>query len=112
MTTGTIDSDEPLWFDKLARSLKTTERTCIDVEIDIPRRFWLRTEAERLEANAQIFGLLRLLDDARRTEQLGRILGYLAAKDGDRRGKMLSWDQVRAMHRQGDRKSTRLNSSH
>jgi peptidoglycan/xylan/chitin deacetylase (PgdA/CDA1 family)/CelD/BcsL family acetyltransferase involved in cellulose biosynthesis len=101
LTTGTIDSDEPLWFDKLARSLKTTERTCIDVEIDIPRRFWLRTEAERLEANAQIFGLLRLLDDARRTEQLGRILGYLAAKDGDRRGKMLSWDQVRAMHRQG-----------
>jgi peptidoglycan/xylan/chitin deacetylase (PgdA/CDA1 family) len=101
LTTGTIDSDEPLWFDKLARSLKTTERTCIDVEIDIPRRFWLRTEAERLEANAQIFGLLRLLDDARRTEQFGHILGYLAAKDGDRRGKMLSWDQVRAMHRQG-----------
>ncbi len=101
LTTGSIDLDEPLWFDKLAQSLKTTGQTFIDIEIDIPRRFWIRTEAERLEANYQIFDLLRILDDNRRTEQLERILGYLAAKNGDRRGKMLSWDQVRAMHTQG-----------
>ena len=101
LTTGSIDSDEPLWFERLAQAVKTTDRTFVDVEIDIPRRFWLRTEPERLEANGRIFDLLRTLDDSRRTEHLGTTLTALVARGSERQHQMLSWDQVRAMQGQG-----------
>src|ERR1035441_4199875 len=63
LTTGSIDTGEPLWFERLALALKTTTREFVDLDIDIPRRLWLRTEAERLNANGQIFGILRALPD-------------------------------------------------
>jgi len=102
LTTGSMDSREPLWFELLALALKTTAREFIDIEIDVPRRFPLRTQAERLEANAQIFGLLRSLCDAQRRRLLDRICRDLNVSDGgERRNKMLTWDQVREMRPNG-----------
>jgi peptidoglycan/xylan/chitin deacetylase (PgdA/CDA1 family) len=102
LTTGSMDSREPLWFEQLALALKTTAREFVDIEIDLPRRIFLRTQAERLEANAQIFGLLRSLCDAERRRFLDRIYRDLNVSDGgERRNKMLTWHQVREMQPHG-----------
>jgi peptidoglycan/xylan/chitin deacetylase (PgdA/CDA1 family)/CelD/BcsL family acetyltransferase involved in cellulose biosynthesis len=98
LTTGSMDSREPLWFEQLADAVKRTAREQIDIEIDIPRRFRVTTEEERLEANDRIFALLRGLTDADRGQWLERILKQLAvAPSGERNGRMLTWDQARAM---------------
>ncbi len=98
LTTGSIDSREPLWFEQLAGALKTTTQEFIDVEIDLPRRFWLRTRHERLQANTSIFQLLRRLPDSDRRSQLFQIVENLIAEPGqDRNGRMLTWDQIRLM---------------
>jgi peptidoglycan/xylan/chitin deacetylase (PgdA/CDA1 family)/CelD/BcsL family acetyltransferase involved in cellulose biosynthesis len=102
LTTGSMDSREPLWFEQLALALKTTGREFIDMEVDLPRRFWLRTQSERLGANDQIFGLLRGLQDADRRELLAQIYRQLETSGGgERQNKMLTWDQVRLMQSQG-----------
>jgi peptidoglycan/xylan/chitin deacetylase (PgdA/CDA1 family) len=98
LTTGNLDSGEPLWFEELARALKTTSREFLDVEADIPRRFWLRTQGERLQANDELFGVLRRMSDDERQRQLQVFLRELGAPPStDRVGMMLSWDQVRRM---------------
>lgn len=102
LTTGSMDSREPLWFEQLSLALKTSGREFIDMEVDLPRRFWLRTQSERLGANDQIFGLLRGLHDAERRELLAQIYRKLEISGGgERQNKMLTWDQVRLMQSQG-----------
>jgi peptidoglycan/xylan/chitin deacetylase (PgdA/CDA1 family)/CelD/BcsL family acetyltransferase involved in cellulose biosynthesis len=102
LTTGSMDSREPLWFEQLAFALKSTAREFIDVEVDLPRRLFLRTKAERLQANHQIFSVLRGFPDAERRRLLAQILQQLGVSgDGDRCNKMLTWDQVRHMKSRG-----------
>ena len=102
LTTGTLDSGELLWFERLAEAAKNTTREFIDVEIDLPRRFWLRTQAERLTCNTQLFRLLRGLPDAERQARLREILQQLGGgQDCVRKTTMLTWDQVRLMRAHG-----------
>jgi peptidoglycan/xylan/chitin deacetylase (PgdA/CDA1 family) len=102
LTTGTMDYDDPIWFEQLAHALKKTTLEHLDLEIDIPRRFFLHTQEERLRANNRIFGLLRDLPDTERTQWLPRILHQLGVADnGERHGKMLTWDQARYMSTRG-----------
>ena len=101
LATQPIDSREPLWFEQLALALKKTTREFIDLEIDVPRRLATGTEAERLEANSRIFGLLRDLDDHERRQWLDRILSELGVRSEERHGKMLTWDEIRLMHGHG-----------
>jgi len=102
LTTGSMDSRQPLWFEQLACALKKSTCEYIDLEIDIPRRFRLGTEAERLASNGGIFALLRSLSDSERWQWLDRILKQLAVTpDDDRKDKMLTWDQVRWMKARG-----------
>lgn len=102
LTTGSIDSREPVWVEQLAQALKKTSKDFIDLEIDLPRRFWTRTEAERLRSNQDIFELLRHLPDTDRRGWLDHIYRQLGARDDQaRKDKMLTWDQVRAMKAQG-----------
>jgi len=81
--------------------LKKTEREFIDLEFDIPRRLWTRTQAERLEANNRLTVILRACRDDQRCQWLEEILCQLAVKDDERHGKMLTWDQVRLMKARG-----------
>lgn len=102
LTTGGLDSGESLWFERLAQAVKYTEREYIDLEIDLPRRFKFHTQAERLQANSQMFSLLRRLTDSNRRQWLDRIFQELAVEGHeDWKTKMLTWDQVRIMKRQG-----------
>jgi peptidoglycan/xylan/chitin deacetylase (PgdA/CDA1 family)/CelD/BcsL family acetyltransferase involved in cellulose biosynthesis len=100
LATEAMDSGNCLWFDQLAHTLKTTSKEFIDLEIDIPRRFWLRTPAERLEANRGIFAAMRTLPDGERKECLQYVRRHLAVSEPEPRQRtMLSWDQVRLMKR-------------
>jgi peptidoglycan/xylan/chitin deacetylase (PgdA/CDA1 family)/CelD/BcsL family acetyltransferase involved in cellulose biosynthesis len=102
LATGSLDSREPLWFEQLAQALKTSPREFIDLEIEIPQRFGMRTQAERLESNHRIYRLLRGLPDSERRHSLEQILQQLAVMGGEeRKDKMLTWDQVRLMKAQG-----------
>jgi peptidoglycan/xylan/chitin deacetylase (PgdA/CDA1 family) len=101
LTTGVIDSGEPLWFEQLALALKKTTREWIQLEVDIPRRYWTRTVAEKLDANRRINALLRTRSDVERREWLAEILQQLDVQDRERHGKMLTWDDIRLMNRQG-----------
>ena len=102
LTTGSIDSREPLWFEQLSLALKKTTREDLDLKTDPPLQFRIRTQAERLECNSRIQNFLRDLPDAERRQCLARVLRALAA-DGDeeRHGKMLTWDQIRYMQARG-----------
>jgi peptidoglycan/xylan/chitin deacetylase (PgdA/CDA1 family)/CelD/BcsL family acetyltransferase involved in cellulose biosynthesis len=102
LTTGSMDTREPLWFEQLAEGLKHTGKEFMDLEIDIPRRFWMRTPAERLKANGGIYAILRHLPHSERVQWLINILGLLGVPTGaERMGKMLTWDQVRLMRTRG-----------
>jgi peptidoglycan/xylan/chitin deacetylase (PgdA/CDA1 family)/CelD/BcsL family acetyltransferase involved in cellulose biosynthesis len=102
LTTGAVDSREPLWFERLALAVKTTTQTSLELEIDLPRRIWLRNEGERLQANQQIYACLRPLPDAERRQQLAGILARLGGSgSAERKDNMLTWDQVRFMKARG-----------
>ena len=102
LTTGSMDTGESLWFEQLAVAVKSTSREFIDLETAPARRIWLRTQAERLDGNAEIFSVLRRLPDAERRRLLADVLCQLAvADDGERHRKMLTWDEVRLMSANG-----------
>ena len=99
LTTGSMDTGEPLWFERLALAMKKTRRTCIHLEVAQAQRIWLRTPAERLDGNARVFSVLRGLPDGERRQLVEDVLRQLAvgnARERDR--KMLAWDEVRRMH--------------
>jgi peptidoglycan/xylan/chitin deacetylase (PgdA/CDA1 family) len=102
LTTGGLDFRDPLWFEQLALAIKTTSQEFVDLEIDVPRRFWMRTEAERLGSFGRIFTLLRSLADTERRRFLAEAFQRLGSKSHEeRKDKMLTWDQVRQMHAHG-----------
>ena len=102
LTTGSMDSGAPLWFEQLAEAVKKSAREFIDVELGIPCRFWLRTQAQRLESNQRIFSMLRILSDTERTRCLSEVLRRLGeVGKSERRNKMLTWEQARLMKHHG-----------
>jgi peptidoglycan/xylan/chitin deacetylase (PgdA/CDA1 family)/CelD/BcsL family acetyltransferase involved in cellulose biosynthesis len=102
LTTGGIDSRRPLWFEQLALALKRTPLPSLDLELDLPRRLWMRTEAERLASNDVVYTFLRGLSDAERRLRLAEILPRFEAPAGEERdGRMLTWDQVRQLKKAG-----------
>src|SRR5437016_929652 len=79
------------WFGKLALAFKKTALESIDLEIDIPRRFWMRNEAERLRSNGDLYEVLRELSDEQRRNWLSEILPRLGSlNDRERDDKMLT----------------------
>jgi peptidoglycan/xylan/chitin deacetylase (PgdA/CDA1 family) len=102
LTTGSVDSREPLWFEQLSLALKKTAREQLEVETDPPLCFRLSTEAERLECNSRAQDWLRELPNTERLQTLDRILRALGVDDArERHGKMLTWDQIRHMQARG-----------
>jgi peptidoglycan/xylan/chitin deacetylase (PgdA/CDA1 family) len=102
LTTGSIDSGEPLWFERLALAAKRTTREFLDLECDIPRRFWFRSTFERLHSSRAIFLHLRGLPERERKQRLDEILRVLGSLDeSERRNKLLTWAQIRTMKARG-----------
>jgi peptidoglycan/xylan/chitin deacetylase (PgdA/CDA1 family) len=100
VTTGPVDTREPLWFETLAEAVQTSRREYLDFEI-ADRRLWLRTAPERAKTRDTLYAMLRGMPNADREEWLSRILRALGAGDTERRNRMLTWDQMRKMKRHG-----------
>jgi peptidoglycan/xylan/chitin deacetylase (PgdA/CDA1 family) len=100
LATGSIDSQEPPWFEHLALAIKHTSRQHVDIDALSSPRIWLRDEAERLRANSEIYQFVRALPDGERRRWVSEIVSQLGG-EGGRRDQMLSWDQIRLMHRSG-----------
>ena len=102
LTTGSLDTREPMWFEVLSLAVKKASGPHIDIELDVPRRLLLRTLQERLDANNTIFAYLRTLADSERRLRLADALRKLNAGPSDElRGRMLTWEQVRDMRVRG-----------
>jgi peptidoglycan/xylan/chitin deacetylase (PgdA/CDA1 family) len=102
LTTGSMDTGEALWFERLALACKRTPREFVDIEIGAGERLWMRTEAERLRANDRIFAILRTLPDSERRLYLARIQRQLPIrKEEELKDRMLTWNQVRFMQSRG-----------
>jgi peptidoglycan/xylan/chitin deacetylase (PgdA/CDA1 family) len=102
LATGSMDSREPLWFERLALAFKTTTLEFADLELDIPRRVKLRTPDERLASFGEVFAVLRNMPNAERLCRYTEIVARLhPPRLDDRHGKMLTWDQVRKMRQNG-----------
>jgi peptidoglycan/xylan/chitin deacetylase (PgdA/CDA1 family) len=98
LTTGSMDTGEPIWFERLALGMKNTPRESIDLEFSSLKRISLRTLTERLNANNQLLSVLRRLPDPDRRQFLADILRQVTTRDdGERYWKMLTWDDVRLM---------------
>lgn len=101
LATGSLDTREPLWFEQLLLALKRTEREYLDLELDLPRRFWMRTVKEKLETNERLYALLRQMPDSERQQWLKQIVEMLGGITKERHDQMLTWDQVRTMAKHG-----------
>jgi peptidoglycan/xylan/chitin deacetylase (PgdA/CDA1 family) len=98
LTTGSLDSRESMWFEKLAVAVKRSPAEFVDLELDVPRRLSLRSESDRLAANATIFAYLRTLADSNRRLVLTETLAKLKAPPQSKeQSEMLTWNQVREM---------------
>jgi peptidoglycan/xylan/chitin deacetylase (PgdA/CDA1 family) len=101
LTTGCIDSDEPLWFEQMADAFEKTSRESVELEIGTVSRYSLRNAAERLEAHNGTFRLLRALGNTERKRCLAEVLRRLGVASATRKSSMLSWEHVRRMKSQG-----------
>jgi peptidoglycan/xylan/chitin deacetylase (PgdA/CDA1 family) len=98
LTTGSMDTGEALWFERLALAVKKTSRTFIDLDLPATSRLWLRTQAERLAANTHMFSALRSIPDSDRRALLKAVIKHLGVRDdAERDRQMLAWDDVRFM---------------
>jgi peptidoglycan/xylan/chitin deacetylase (PgdA/CDA1 family)/CelD/BcsL family acetyltransferase involved in cellulose biosynthesis len=96
LTTGSVDSRERPWFEQLSLAAKRTSQTFIDLEIDLPRRLPLRTDAERLAAKNLIIALVREVPDTERRRWIADVIARLGTST-DTEDTMLTWDQIRLM---------------
>jgi peptidoglycan/xylan/chitin deacetylase (PgdA/CDA1 family) len=102
LTTGSLDSGEPLWFEVLAGAIKSTTREFLDLELQSPGRVWLRNDEERLKANKNLFTMLRQMRADERHRCLEKILRQLDSPNAAlRKQMMLAWDDVRLMKNHG-----------
>jgi peptidoglycan/xylan/chitin deacetylase (PgdA/CDA1 family) len=101
LATGSVDTGEPLWFERLAQALKTTRRESIEIETEPNRVIPLRTHAERLGANDHVLSVLRAATDVEHRRVLDHVLRQLGGHAGERHGKMLSWNDARYMSAHG-----------
>lgn len=102
LTTGSMDSREPLWFERLSGGFQKTTREFLDLEAGTGERLPLRTVAQKLKANDRTFSILRGLPDEERQRWLRKILEKLAVSGSTGlNDRMLTWDQVRAMQSRG-----------
>jgi peptidoglycan/xylan/chitin deacetylase (PgdA/CDA1 family) len=102
LTTGNLDSGEPIWFEVLAGAVKSTRREFLELELESARRVSLRGDDERLQANKDLFTELRQMTTDDRQRWLATILRQLDAPDAaQRKHMMLSWDEVRSMKKHG-----------
>lgn len=96
-----IEAGEVPWYDRIFLMLKTIQDISLEMDLDVPRSFSLRSEKERMDAAWEIICFLRSIPDARRRSWCAEMQRRFAMNEADLAGRMLDLTQVREMHRCG-----------
>jgi len=96
-----IEAGEVPWYDRIFLALKVFPKDEFEVVLDRPRSFRLTSFRERLQAAAEIIQYFRTLPDDRRKEYCKTFEGRVNLPLGELKDRMLTWDQIRAMRREG-----------
>ena len=101
LTTGCIEKDQLLWFDKILLAFSKTTRFRLEVDDSFEPISWSTTQ-ERLAAATKILRQLREIPDDDRDAMIPIVLDSLGVREtiADQE-MMLTWNQVREMYDQG-----------
>jgi peptidoglycan/xylan/chitin deacetylase (PgdA/CDA1 family) len=96
-----IESGQVPWYDKIFLALKVFNGSELELSLDRRRRFRLDSHRARIEAATEINGHLRTITDIARQEFCRNFEKQIVLPSEQLADRMLTWDQVRAMSREG-----------
>ena len=103
LTTGSIGTEIPLWFDRLSSSIKNTSRTSLEWESGQSIIVLsLVSLSDRLLALSRIKEDLKTLSNVERLLKLDILENTLGfSRYEDLKDRMLNWDDIRTMDKEG-----------
>jgi peptidoglycan/xylan/chitin deacetylase (PgdA/CDA1 family) len=96
-----IETGQVPWYDRIFLALKVFPQDELKVDLGRPRSFQLFSLRARLEAATEIIQYLRTIPDDRRREYCAALEEQVILPQDELKDRMLTWDQIRAMGREG-----------
>jgi peptidoglycan/xylan/chitin deacetylase (PgdA/CDA1 family) len=101
LPVASIETGQVPWYDRIFLALKVFPKDELKVDLGRARSFQLFSLRARLEAATEIIQYLRTLPDDRRREYCAALEEQVTLPQDDLKDRMLTWDQIRAMGREG-----------
>jgi peptidoglycan/xylan/chitin deacetylase (PgdA/CDA1 family) len=96
-----IETGQVPWYDRIFLALQVFPEVKFEIDLDRRRTFELTSFHTRLQAAAEIIQYLRTLPDDRRRECCAGLEERIILPQDELRDRMLTWEQIRAMCREG-----------
>ena len=96
-----IETGQVPWYDRIFLALKVFPKDELRIDVGRPRSFQLFSLRARLETATEIIQYLRTLPDDRRREYCAAMEEQISLPQDELKDRMLTWDQIRAMGREG-----------
>jgi peptidoglycan/xylan/chitin deacetylase (PgdA/CDA1 family) len=96
-----IETGQVPWYDRIFLALQVFPKDKFEIDLDCRRSFQLTSFHTRLQAAAEIIQYLRTLPDDRRKEYCAGLEERIILPQDELRDRMLTWEQIRAMGREG-----------
>jgi peptidoglycan/xylan/chitin deacetylase (PgdA/CDA1 family) len=96
-----IETGQVPWYDRIFLALKVYPKDELRIDVGRPRSFQLFSLRARLETATEIIQYLRTLPDDRRREYCAAMEEQITLPQDELKDRMLTWDQIRAMDREG-----------
>ena len=97
LPVASIESNEPLWYDRIFLLFTVFPGDRIQVDCDRPRNFALPNQATRIAAAAEVIGWLRTLPEDRRKNECEGLESKAELPKDMLKNRMLTWDQIHEM---------------
>ncbi len=101
LAVASIETGQVPWYDRIFLALKVFPKDEFEIVLDRPRNFRLVSPQARLQTAAEIIQHLRTLPDERRKEYCAALEEQIRLPQDELKDRMLTWDQIRAMCREG-----------
>ena len=101
LPVASIETGQVPWYDRIFLALKVFPKDQLEIVLDRPRSFPLTSFKARLETAAEIIQYLRTIPDKRRKEYCVALEQQIILPQDELTDRMLTWDQIRAMCREG-----------
>ena len=101
LAVAAVETGSAPWYDRIFAALQVLPGPSLELRLGAPVQFTLGAPAERLEVAQEIVRRLRKLSDEQRQDCCGHLERKAALPAEAFSGCMLSWEQIRAMHRDG-----------